>query len=306
MFELIHQIQGPQFLLIFLTAIFVSYILYRVYLKTSDALREDVYSPSKQINPYELAVLKGKGNVPHFLKTILISLYDKKLIVLREDGTIIKTENSDCNKLTEGEKVVLRFFNPGQKAQDVFKDAGIKATLRNEIEKHKESLSMQNLLKPTSMLSKQRLVWILFWSLLMIFGIIKFSMGLNYDKPVLFLLILLLFAFFLYLFSFPRRISKNGKMFMRGLAEKFSDVKNAKPNEATLPSGMDPVMVGALFGMGALFMFPEYSALEKQYPNQTSNYSGCTSCSTSSGGCSSCSGGDGGGGGCGGCGGGGD
>ena len=93
---------------------------------------------------------------------------------------------------------------------------------------------------------------------------------------------------------------------MQGLAEKFSEIKNSKPNEAAFPSGMDPVMVGALFGMGALFMFPEYSALEKQYPNQTSNYSGCTSCSTSSGGCSSCSSGDGGGGGCGGCGGGGD
>ena len=157
MLELIHQIPGPQFLLIYIIATIITYVAYRFYLKESDSLREDVYSPSGQINPYELAVLKGKGNVPHFLKTILVSLYEKKLIELTEDGRIVKSGNSIDNKLTEGENVVLRFFSTAQKAQDVFKDAGIKEKLRNEIEKHKESLGLKNLLKPASLLLKQKI-----------------------------------------------------------------------------------------------------------------------------------------------------
>ncbi|MBI5217889.1 MAG: TIGR04222 domain-containing membrane protein [Bacteroidia bacterium] len=312
MIEFIKSISGPEFLLYYLILVVVSYVLYQIYLKRSDAPLDYVIPDSMKPGAMEIAVLKSKGKPAHIIKTVMVGLFDKKLIEIRSDGTICKIADAKNKDLGEIEKIILNYFASPQAPNSIFTNSSIKMTISEKTIGIIEKLKDSNLLKNDVILGRQRRVYAFFFIGVTGIGFIKLILGIMRDKPVLFLILLLILTIFLYAFSYPKKYSAFGKKYLQYLARQMSGVRDYGNNQSAFPETMDPVMICALFGMGALFAFPEYSAMGSVFPNRNVNYSGCTSCSTSSSGCSSCSGGggdgggDAGGGGCGGCGGGGD
>ncbi len=150
-------------------------------------------------------------------------------------------------------------------------------------------------------------------ALVPVIGIAKIAVGLQRQRPVLFLVGLTLLAVVATaLFLRPIRRSRRGDALVRrlrsqhaALAHRSADAGPASPLPAGAAAGTLPLAVG-LFGLAALAGTP-YSALAEEVklrrpqPDGDSSGSGCSS---SSGGDSG-GGGDGGGSGCGGCGGGG-
>lgn len=246
-------------------------------------------------DPLLIAFLRGGHS--EAMRVAAVSLIDRGLLDCSDTRlqTAARARTESVRRPIE--KALLEKFSSGDEAASMFSDWKLKSTC----DEYEQKLKKVGLL-PDDSVTLVRIV--VFSSALLILagvGISKLMLALERGRPnVCFLLVLVVVAIVVAAKqSFPR-LTESGKAMLQDVKHLFSDLKDRayqlKPGGATI----EPMMLAAVFGVGAL-SGDGFGYTKKLFP-RTKEASAASSCG---GGCgsscgSSCGGGCGGG--CGGCG----
>ena len=305
------DLPGPEFLLFFIglsVVAIVALIVTRKIAETSRAPKLDLS------DPYVIAYLRGAE--PETLRVAAVSLIDRGLLLAT--GTQLQTAEKASSDAVRRpiEKELLRKFKRADEAKSIFDDSRLRATCKP----YEQTLKAAGLL-PSEAIAGAR------WTRLLIacgvlggVALVKILIALERGRTnVWFLIILTVIAIVAAVkISFPR-LTESGKAMIADLQNLYSGLKDRAKFLHSGGATIEPLMLAAVFGVGALasadfafaqLLFPRAKAAADAaaWNSTTSCGSSCsssfgsggTSCSSSSCG-SSCGGGCGGG--CGGCGG---
>jgi uncharacterized protein (TIGR04222 family) len=295
------DLTGPQFLVFYLglsALVIIALVLTRKYTESFRAPKLDLS------DPYLIAYLRGSA--PEALRVAAVSLIDRGLLVAT--GTQLKTaEKASPDAVRRPiEKELLHRFKRADEAIVIFDDSRLRATCKP----FEQTLKNAGLL-PNEQIQNSRLTRLLIACVIVGgVGSIKLLVALARGRTNVWFLVILMVATLVIAFklSFPR-LTESGKAMIADLQNLYSGLKD---RALLLPTGgatIEPMMLAAVFGVGALAgpsfaythsLFPR--AANQQAVSSSSCGSSCgSSCSSSSCG-SSCGGGGcgGGGGGCGG------
>jgi uncharacterized protein (TIGR04222 family) len=295
------DLTGPQFLVFYLglsALVIIALVLTRKYTESFRAPKLDLS------DPYLIAYLRGSA--PEALRVAAVSLIDRGLLVAT--GTQLKTaEKASPDAVRRPiEKELLHRFKRADEATVIFDDSRLRATCKP----FEQTLKNAGLL-PNEQIQNSRLTRLLIACVIVGgVGSIKLLVALARGRTNVWFLVILMVATLVIAFklSFPR-LTESGKAMIADLQNLYSGLKD---RALLLPTGgatIEPMMLAAVFGVGALAgpsfaythsLFPR--AANQQAVSSSSCGSSCgSSCSSSS--CGSSCGGGGCGGGCGGCGG---
>jgi uncharacterized protein (TIGR04222 family) len=295
------DLTGPQFLVFYLglsALVIIALVLARKYTESFRAPKLDLS------DPYLIAYLRGSA--PEALRVAAVSLIDRGLLVAT--GTQLKTaEKASPDAVRRPiEKELLHRFKRADEATVIFDDSRLRATCKP----FEQTLKNAGLL-PNEQIQNSRLTRLLIACVIVGgVGSIKLLVALARGRTNVWFLVILMVATLVIAFklSFPR-LTESGKAMIADLQNLYSGLKD---RALLLPTGgatIEPMMLAAVFGVGALAgpsfaythsLFPR--AANQQAVSSSSCGSSCgSSCSSSS--CGSSCGGGGCGGGCGGCGG---
>jgi uncharacterized protein (TIGR04222 family) len=299
------DLPGPEFLFFYLglsVLVIIALVLTRRAAESSATPRLDLS------DPYLIAYLRG--GEPETLRVAVVSLIDRGLLVAT--GTQLKrAEHASLGSVRRPiETELLRKFGHADEAASIFTDSRLQATCKP----YEEALKNAGLL-PSESMEHARLARVFVACFVLGgVGIAKLFIALERGRTnVGFLIILIIVAiFFAVKFSFPR-LTESGKAMIADLRSLYSGLKDRalflQPGGATI----EPMMLAAVFGVGALeganfaftrTLFPRAKTATQSGSCGSSYACSTTSCGTSSSSsCGSSCGGGGCGGGCGGCGG---
>lgn len=290
------EFNGPEFLLFYLL-LSLGVIIAVWYSRRS----AEAGAPTKLnlADPYLLAYLRaGEGET---LRLAVVSLIERKL--LAADGRRLKRTSwpAPRNFFNKLEPSILDKFREPAEVSTLFKDKALKA----HCQYYREQLAQAGLLPDDSIKAAR---WLRFSAAAIVLGSLgglKVMIGLTRERPVAFLLILMVIAaVVLVKVAFPRLTTRgqealeDARTLYAGLKEQAASLR---PGTATA----EVLMLAAIFGVGALSadvfgyareLFPRAYAAGSGGDGGSSCSSSCGS--SDGGGGSSC----GGGGGCGGCG----
>lgn len=296
------DLPGPQFLLFFigLSALaIIALIVARKVAESSAAPKLDLS------DPYLIAYLRG--GEPETLRVAAVSLIDRGLLVAT--GTQLKAaEKASENAVRHPiEKELLRKFKKADEAAAVFDDSRSRATCKP----YEQTLKNAGLLPSESITAARWTRVLIACAVLGGVAVVKILIALERGRTnVWFLIILTVVAIIVAVkISFPR-LTESGKAMIGDLQNLYSGLKDRALFLRTGGATIEPMLLAAVFGIGALesadfaftrVLFPRAQAAADSGSSSTSSCgSSSSSCSSSSCG-SSCGGGCGGG--CGGCGG---
>jgi uncharacterized protein (TIGR04222 family) len=305
------DLPGPEFLLFFIGLSVLAIVALIVTRKVAESSRAPKLDLS---DPYVIAYLRGAE--PETLRVAAVSLIDRGLLLATGTQLQVAEKASSDAVRRPIEKELLRKFKRADEASSIFDDSRLRATCKP----YEQTLKAAGLL-PSVAINNARLSRLLIASgVLGGVAIVKVLIALERGRTnVWFLIILTVVAFVIAVkISFPR-LTESGKTMIADLQNLYSGLKDRakflRPGGATI----EPLMLAAVFGVGALssadfafaqLLFPRAKATadSAMWNSTTSCGSSCSSsfgdsgssCSSSSCG-SSCGGGCGGG--CGGCGG---
>ncbi len=309
---LIFDWNGPQFLMFYLIALGVC-VGWSFWRSSKSMARFQVPASGSPMltNPYEIAYLSG--GALRAVQLVVVRLVSGKLLEWRKTGNLhglVRTSQPLTADLNDIERTVAQsagsFGTSGMQLRNVA-DA-ISGPL-SQIERRLAILG----LKPTAseqvgvgLRAAMPLVF------LMGIGIIKVFIGIEREKPVLFLLMLLLVSLIITIVVIRRtpRLTIPGRNMLEGLRARHADSEQQALRGQPLPQ-QDASIVFSLLGPACLIGMGAQLGIDPllgaHLRTAGANQGGGGGCSASSG-CSSDGGGDSGcgGGGCGGCGGGGD
>ena len=291
------EFTGPAFLLfylIFSSLVVVSLFLARRMAESSGAPKIDLR------DPYLVAYLRG--GEPETLRVAVVSLIERGLLIAT--GTRLKrAEHATPSSVRVPiEAWLLRKFEQENEVSSMYNDPTLHATCLV----YEETLKNAGLL-PNKQIYRARAVRFVFACLLlMAVAFLKVILAIDSGHTNVGYLIILMVVAMLVAnkVSFPR-LTESGKAMIADLQNLYSGLKDRAPFMQPRGATIEPMMLAAVFGVGAIesanFAFPR-----ELFPRGTKDQSGSScasaSCGTScSSGGSSC--GSGCGGGCGGCGG---
>jgi uncharacterized protein (TIGR04222 family) len=293
------DLPGPEFLLFFLglsVVAIVALVVTRKFAESSSAPKLDLS------DPYLIAYLRGAE--PETLRVAAVSLIDRGLLVAT--GTQLKTaEKASPDAVRHPvEKELLRRFKRAGEASSIFDDSRLRATCKP----YEQTLKNVGLLPGESIVSARWTRLLIACALLGGVAVVKILIALERGRTnVWFLIILTIIAIVVAVkISFPR-LTESGKRMIADLQNLYSGLKDRALFLQTGGATIEPMMLAAVFGVGALAganfaytsaLFPRAKEADK-WSTWNASTSGCGSSCSSCG--SSCSGGCGGGG-CGGCG----
>ena len=292
------EFTGPAFLvfyLVFSTLVIVALVVARRMAESSDAPKIDLS------DPYLIAYLRG--GEPEALRVATVALIDKGLLVAT--GSRIKRADSASPDSVRRpiERELLRKFRAAHEATSIYKDHGLLATCKP----YEQTLRNAGLL-PNEEINRARFTRLLLACFLLgSVALVKISIAFSSGRSnVGFLIALTLIAVVVAKkVSFPR-LTERGKALIADLRNLYSGLRERTLSPQAGGASIEPMMVAAVFGVGALatanFAFTrELFPRSAQHSGASCASASCGSTCGSSGG-GSCSGG-GCGGGCGGCGG---
>ena len=287
------ELRGPEFLFFYAVLAVVLTAISHLLRRLNEAGQPgEGHAPLR--DPYTIAYLRGGKNEAIRLATV--SLIERELLELRNVNELVTRNPGASSRLGIDpiEREVLEFFKVRRQAPDAFKVNA--SNWSRALAPRQEELERAGLMPDAARRSFRNRVAIAGASLLTIVATMKVLIGLERNRPVMFLVVLAIFCLIAYLaimFSSPR--TRRGDAALADIREIFSGLVRATSGSA------DMVMVGAVFGMAALPLtaMPYLPALYPQAAKgDGSGNSGCgSSCGSSCGGGGGC-----GGGGCGGCG----
>lgn len=332
MTEMLRQIPGPIFLAVFAMVAAATIYVARKWVVSDGTDGRGVPEPDS-LDPIALAMLRGGWHVA--VRTAMFDLYQNQRILITGSGrsTMIEAMPDATADHPLQQELLAALGVPQLPRKILFSQSiGMLQQERRMTGQLIEAGLLRSGADQAALVAK-----VLVAALIMDgFGAAKLAMGLQYRKPVGFLVIELIVATVVLLavtLSPGPRLTTLGRAFLRRARQQFEWMRRnstaaESPSAASRNShpqdmhehrqvngndtGIDPAFYVALFGVTAIAMMPAYDAFAEAYPQKRETGgcgSGCSSgpdSSTSSdSGSSSDGGGDsGGGGGCGGCGGG--
>jgi uncharacterized protein (TIGR04222 family) len=298
------DLPGPQFLLFytfFAAAVVAGLVFWRRRAELSK-------SPAKidLSDPYLIAYLRGGER--EVLRVATVTLIDRGLLV-RTGSIIRRAENASPDSVRRPiEQALLMKYARGGEVSWMFEDDG----LSKACEPYGATLRRARLL-PDEYVNQARLVRLVIASfVLSVVGFTKVLIALDAGRSNVGFLIVLMIASVVVAaaVSFPR-LTESGKAMIKDVQSLYTGLLDRSALMKPGGAGIDTMMLGAVFGLGAL-AGPGFSLASGLFPDQKKRMSG--SCAAGDGGCgssstcssgsscgSSCGGGCGGG--CGGCGG---
>ena len=297
------DLPGPQFLLfytVFAAAVVAGLVFWR--------RRAELSSSSPRIDlsdPYLIAYLRGGER--EVLRVATVTLIDRGLLV-RNGSVIQRAENASPDSVRRPvEQALLKKYARGGEVSWMFEDDGLSTACRS----YGDTLRRARLL-PDESVNQARLMRLVVASFVLSgVGFTKVFIALDAGRSnVGFLIVLIIVSLVIAAASSFPRLTESGRATIEDVQTLYSDLRDRAGLLNPGGAGIEPMMLAAVFGVGAL-AGPGFSFANGLFPDQKKRASG--SCSSGDGGCgssgsscssscgSSCGGGCGGG--CGGCGG---
>ena len=306
MINAIQSIRGPEFIFIYVTYALGVIILLKIILWMKDDSRGYPAPPESEITPFEIAVLRNGSNLKAILHTVLFSLWQNKFITIREDGFAFVPPHIDKGRgLSDLEKDILEFLTVPRKPDSIIKDPAILEKLKILLAPVKENLIQKKLILSYEKAKEAKKTFFVFLSILLLPAVIKLFLGIWWNKPVVFLVTLIIMAaiFITIIYKNSTAQTSSGRKYLQELIKRYKQTIKDGKTSAVLPNGVDPVLIAAIFGAGALLAFPQFSLYAQTFnPGNAGSFGdgvsggSCTSCSSgggdSGGGCGGCGGGD--------------
>jgi uncharacterized protein (TIGR04222 family) len=298
------ELRGPEFLLIyfcFSLAVIVAIVLLRRHAESGGSPRIDLG------DPYLIAYLRGGED--EALRVAVVSLIDRGMLV--KDGNLIRRADHVTADMAARpiERAVLEIFITADNGASILKDKNLKLVFQP----YRDALERAGLL-PDGATRAARLKRLLVGlAALGIVGVIKIQIGLSLERPVGFLVVMMIVAIVIATaLAFPR-LTARGKAALQDITNLYSGLRTQINSFSPGGASAELAMYAAVFGVAALAATPFAYAedLFRRKYSETLASSSCgtsvsSSCGSSDGGSSSCGSSDGGGGcgggGCGGCG----
>jgi uncharacterized protein (TIGR04222 family) len=308
MIEIIKEIPGPYFLLVYCVFSALIILLAKKFAEMDSTKEMETPEPS-EISPLDIALL-NKG-IKGAVIVSIFNLWKEKRIEIKKvkNNITLKQISADVSGLNRLESVILKNTSNQKYYRHFFTKKSIK-TIQDILQPNKDNLEKLNLLPNSEVKNRYWFVSLLSVAILILFGGTKFILGISRDKPVAFLFMLIvlsIIALFFYIKPHKLRYTALGSRFIASSSQRFEWLKK---NDSNSLMADDNLLYGvALFGISAfigsgLGQFLENPRLLETYAGSNYGY-GCGGASCGGGGCSGGSGCGGGGcGGCGGCGGG--
>lgn len=248
-------------------------------------------------DPYLIAYLRG-GDA-EVLRVATVTLIDRGL--LKAEGTrLYRAEHASPNAVRRPvEQALLKKYASGGEAVWMFEDDGLKTACQE----YERALKKVQLL-PDASVNQARLRRLVVAALLLTgVGFTKIFLALSQGRTnVGFLIVLIVIALIVAAaLSFPR-LTESGKAMIADVKSLYSGLKDRAKTLKPGGASIEPMMLAAVFGVGALHG-EGFTYANRLFPRATqadSGSSGGAACGSS---CGSSCGGGGGCGGCGGCGG---
>jgi uncharacterized protein (TIGR04222 family) len=253
-------------------------------------------------DPLSIASLRGGKEA--VMETAIFSLWNRKLVDIGEvktptKGYLIKKVPTRKMFMYPIEYEIYKFTSTSRNYSEILYNPKLSIRLFIPLRKIDVELEDFHLKRSVKHKIKAGIITIVTLAIVIIIGGAKLYLGVSRDKPVGFLMMILMFA----VIGLPiglnlhNKQTKLGSRYLWKLEEHFEWLDKAV-RIRSVPKGIDPSYCVAIFGMesleGASFLDTFRDALTIPKPVN----SGCSSCSS----CSSCGGCGGCGGGCGGCG----
>jgi uncharacterized protein (TIGR04222 family) len=304
MAEFIVHIPGPVFLIFFSVLSVMCIIMAKILIARDGYENLPVPEPS-QFEPTAIASLRGGWGA--VIRVTLFNLWERKMIEITGSGIETRIKSAGTGDHSNAiEAIILKILTEPKKPSDLFKDKSLIAAVESHLRTVNMKFEKIHLIRTTDDKKRAWVITLSAFCIFMLIGIFKTYMGIMRDKPVVFLVLLMvLFTVINLVVQKPwKSITGLGNKFIKKARENYESMKG-EISRGIIPDGANPAMAVAVFGVGILAGSALFAAYSSAFPADRSgngNYGCSGGCGS---GCSSgCSGGGGcGGGGCGGCGG---
>jgi uncharacterized protein (TIGR04222 family) len=294
------DLSGPEFLILYFCLSVIVILAVRHYRHGA----ESGPAPKMELSdPYLIAYLRGGDN--EVLRLGVITLIDRGLLIV--DGAMIRRTEQEIRRdaINPLEYEVLKKFSIPAQAASIFKNK----MLKRMCARYREKLERAGLIPDASTTRDRTSRCVVAAGILVAVGLSKIVIGITRDRPVAFLIILMIAAVVVTaIISFPR-LTRRGQLALADIQTLYAHLRDRAFGLRRGSATPEMMMLAAAFGIMALAP-TEYAFARSIFPRHSSSCgSGCGSyisfscgSSGSDSGGSSCgsSGGDGGGSGCGG------
>jgi uncharacterized protein (TIGR04222 family) len=277
---------GPDFLLFFfglcLATIFAGWMWRRI--------AESGEAPKLNLaDPYLIACLRGGAN--ETIRIATISLVERNLLQVKDKIIVRSPKPVEATSLPPLEAALLQVLRTPTEPARLFDND----YLKTNCEPYQTTLQQAGLLPSADQKASRRIIFALTVLWLLGIGFYKVQIGLANDRPVMFLIVLMIIAVIAASFALFPRLTPRGKAMLADIRSLYGDLRSRQSRGL---QKSEAVLVAAVFGIGALGTF-DYAYAKELFPRADQASSGGCGSSCGSGCGSGC-----GGGGCGGCGGG--
>jgi uncharacterized protein (TIGR04222 family) len=304
------QITGPEFLWFFAILIATVAVLCWLRRRTQDnSLRLSPAEPVDEIDPYEVAYLRGQRN--ELARVLILRLVELKYLQIKSHGTkwwrtfdvgrsIEHAPNHPpVTRLSPMEQAAFSWFETPRSPGTVF--TTLSAELVTHAAEYERKLRSRSLFTTEELKSMAHRTIAIGVAIVLMIGLTRIVIGISRDKPVAFLVLMGVLGIpAIVRAGQPGRLSRRGHAYLDSVRTRWKELRHP-----TAEGDWSPTLAAGVFGVGVL-AGTEWSPVADTFRRARSHsYSGTTgACGAACGGGGDGGGGGGGcGGGCGGCGG---
>jgi uncharacterized protein (TIGR04222 family) len=284
------DLRGPEFLLFYFGLSLFTIIGCWIWRRSAESGEPPKLNLA---DPYLIAYLRGGAN--ETIRIATISLIERGFLKIK-DKSLERTEQTTEKKFDDAtlpkvESALLQYLKSSAEPKHLFKTS----YLSNACQPYRHTLEQAGLLPSDRQQNARGLVFALAALLLVGIGLYKVFIGLWLDRPVFFLVLMMIAAIiFMAIAMFPR-LTPRGHAMLADVRSLYGGLRN---HQQTSLVPHDAMLLAAAFGIGSLEN-ADYAYAGMLFPQAQRTSSGSCGSSCGSGcGSSGC-----GGGGCGGCGG---
>ncbi len=305
MLEILRQIPGTEYLLYYSVLSVCCILLARYLIKNDSSTGHQVPDPT-DLDSTHIAVLRGGWAA--LVRSVIFKFYSEEKIKIKGEKKDVQLEAAEKKKVMSDpvENEIINNILKSPKPYDLFNNTLFIMEINKLLEPVYDRLKKLHLLKSEEEMSRSMKIFYFFEIVIVIAGGLKFYLGMIHDKPVIFLIILMIISgIALFLLARPgEKLTRLGKQYINNLQEHFKWFRESfEKNER--PEGIDPALPFAVFGLTIVAGIPLYNHFAEAFPMSKEASSWTGGCGGGcAGGCDGggCDGGGCDGGGCGGCG----
>jgi uncharacterized protein (TIGR04222 family) len=216
-----------------------------------------------QFDPISIAYLRDGINA--VINTALFSLWSSQLLEIEPSKSLGDAEPKSAEDYDIQSKVVQKIpLSPieeeinkstleSQRSIDLFKDRALKRRIKKHLKPLEKELDKYHLMRTNWDNLKAIIITIIALSIILYLGVAKLAMGLANDRPVSYLIGLIIVSIYLepWLLIFHGKQSQLGKEYIKILVNNYGWLRRSFENWK-FPWGIDPSYPVAVFGISEL------------------------------------------------------